>query len=159
MKKQLIITASVLALLSLVAYGTTRAYAGSQWGGYPPIIEKLVERFGLNEEDVKAVFDETREEHKAQMQSRLEERLDEAVASGDITADQKQLILAKHEELKAEREANKESFQDMIPEQRREVKEAKKAELESWAEQNGIDLQDFFGGRGFGKGHGFGKGL
>lgn len=159
MKKKITLSVVGLTLLGVVAYGTTRAYAGNQWGEYPSIIEKLVERFGLNEEDVKAVFDETREEHKAQMQSRLEERLDEAVKSGDLTEEQKQLILAKHEELKAETEANKESFQDMTPEQRKEAMETKKAELESWVEQNGIDLKYFFGGPRFGRGHGFWKGL
>lgn len=165
MDKRFIILTLGLALLGVVAYGTTRVYAGSEWGGHSTIIQKLVERFGLKEEDVKAVFDETRDEHKAQMQARLEERLNEAVESGEVTEEQKKLILAKHEELKAEREANKESFQDMTPEERHEAMETKKAELKSWAEANGIDLKYLFGGLGmrggrlggFKGGFGFGK--
>ena len=63
------------------------------------------------------------------------------------------------EDVTEEKEANRDSFKDMTPEERKEAMETKKVELESWAEANGIDLKDFFGGRGFGKGHGFWKGL
>ena len=159
MKKQLIVSTLALAILGLVAYGATRAYADNQWGGHTTIIEKLVERFGLNEEDVKAVFDETRKEHQVEMQSRLEERLNKAVASGDLTESQKQAIIAKHEEMKVNREANHESFQGMTREERKEAMEVKKAEMESWAEENSIDLKDFFVGSKFGNGHGLKRGF
>ena len=159
MKKKIIISIFGLALLGLVAFSTTRVYAGNQWGDHATIIGKLVERFGLNEEDVKAVFDETKEEHQAQMQSRLEERLNEAVTSGDITEQQKQLILAKHEELKAQKEADKESWQDMSKEEWKEAMIFHKEELKTWAEENNIDLKYFFGSSKFGKKHGFWKGL
>lgn len=155
MKKELIILFLGLALLGFVAYGTVKAYAENESGGYPPIIQKLVERFGLNEEEVKAVFDEAREERRVEMQARFEQRLNEAVENGDLTEEQKQLLLAKHEELKAEREANRESFQNMTREERREAMEAKRAELEAWAEENGLDLSQLFffrGGKGCRKG-------
>ena len=155
MNKKFIILTIGLALLGLVAFSTTRVYAGNQWGDHATIIEKLVERFGLNEEDVKAVFDETKEEHQAQMQVRFEEKLNKAIESGDLTEVQKQAIMAKHEELKVEQEASRESFQEMTREERKEAMEAKKAGLESWAEENGIDLKDFFGGPKLGRGHRF----
>jgi hypothetical protein len=149
MKKKLFIPVAVLALLGGVTLISATAFVqANSEGSYPPIIQKLVERFGLNEEEVKAVFDEVREEHRAEMQSRFGERFNEAVESGDLTEEQKQLILAKHEELRAEREANRESFQNMTWEERREVMEAQRAELESWAEENGVDPKYLFGGLG-----------
>lgn len=149
MKKKLFILVAALALLGGVTLiSVTALVQANSEDSYPPIIQKLVERFGLNEEEVKAVFNEAREERKVEMRARFGERFNEAVEIGDLTEEQKQLVLAKQEEIRAEREANRESFQNMTWEERREVMEAQRAELESWAEENGIDLKYLFGGLG-----------
>jgi gas vesicle protein len=62
------------------------------------------------------------------------DRLDDAVADGDITAEQKTLIEQKQDELQTARETARD-------------------ELEQWAEDNGIELKDVLGGMG---GHGRG---
>jgi len=132
-KKALIV--SVLAAGILVA-GVTAVKADEDTSGYPPIVQRLVEKFGLNEADVKAVFDEERSARQAEMQARHEERLNQAVSDGKITEEQKQAILAKQ----GERE-----------------------EMKAWAESEGIDwevLQELMGGPGFkgGPRGGFGPG-
>jgi len=66
---------------------------------HTPIIERLAERFNLNEEDVQEVFNEVHEERQAEMHARFEERLSDAVAEGKITEEQKALIETKHEEI------------------------------------------------------------
>ncbi len=132
MKKLIIIL--VLAL-GLLVFASTKAYADNS-DKYPPIIQKLVERFGLNEDEVKAVFDEAREEQHQQMQNRFEERLNQAVSEGEITEEQKQAILAKREEM----QANREEFKDLSPEERREKMEAHQEEMKKWAEENGLEL-------------------
>lgn len=133
-------------------------------GNYPPIIQKLVERFGLNEDEVKAVFDEAREEKQGQMQAHFEERLNQAVVEGEITEEQKQAILNKHEEMKTNRQANRGEFKNLTTEEREERKEkmqAHREEMKAWAEENGIDSsllpmllgggrKPGFGGPGFG---------
>ena len=122
------IAATVILMGIAGFYGlkTARADEASQ---YPPVMQKLVERFNLNEDEVKAVFDDFRVERQAEMKARFEERLNQAVSDGQISEEQKQLIIAKHEELRAERNA-------------------KRDELKTWAEENGIDLQLFFGPKG-----------
>jgi len=152
--KAMIISAIALVVLSLGVFGLDKVKADED-GIYPPIVQKLVERFNLNTEEVKQVFDEERSERQQQMQVRFEERLNQTVSEGKITEEQKQLILAKHEELQAEREAEQESFKNMTQEERREGMEAKQNELKSWAEQNGIGLEYLFGGFGM---HGKGPG-
>jgi hypothetical protein len=124
-----------LILLCLVGYGTVRAYAGEP-GKYPPVIKKLVERFGLNEEEVKAVFDEERTEHQEQGQAHFEERLNQAVSDGKMTPEQKEAILAKKKEMRN----NDEEFKNLSAEERQEKMKVHQEEMKKWAEEQGIDL-------------------
>ncbi len=151
MKKYLIIPVLGLALLGFVVYGTARAYAEDESGGYPPLVQKLVERFGLNKEEVKTVFDEARKEHRVEMQTRFENRLNEAIENGDLTDAQKAAILAK----KTEMQANHGESKDLSPEERQEKMQAQRKEMQTWAEANGIDLSQMGSLLGGGPGGGF----
>ncbi len=153
MKKKIIIPAAlVLAIVTLAAYRTATVYAEGSNNKYPPVLEKLVGRFDLNEDEVKVVFDEVRQEYQFQMQEKFQEKLDQAVEEGKITLEQKELILAKHEELRGEKETV--DWQTLSPEKRQEKGQKMHEELKAWAESNGIDLSLFFG---LGKGEGRGK--
>ncbi|MFH1602139.1 MAG: hypothetical protein ABIB61_04240 [Candidatus Shapirobacteria bacterium] len=137
--KTLIPITLCLAIVTLAAYRTAVVYAQGSNNKYPPIIGRLVERFSLDKEEVKAVFDEVREDHQQEMQNRFNERLGQAISEGKITAEQKELILQKREELRGQRQENWQSG---------------KEELEKWAEDNNIDSYYLFGfkkswGRGF----------
>ena len=124
------------------------------------MISKLAQAFGKSEDEVRDVFDEVKADHQAEMQSEFEARLDEAVSDGEITEEQKQLILEKHEELMAEKQDQWENFKDLSPEERREAIQSHHEELETWAEENSIDLKYFFGGYKMHKGmHGVGKSM
>ncbi|OGV95785.1 hypothetical protein A2W24_03925 [Microgenomates group bacterium RBG_16_45_19] len=83
---------------------------------------------------------------QAERQAEYEAYLDEAVTAGKLTVDQEQLILQKHTELQAQREAE------------RQVRQQQRQELEAWAEANGIETQYLFGMGGEGFGHGPGRG-
>jgi len=155
MKSKLILLALTLTLVGLAVFGVSQVQAQSSQGKYPSIVQKLVQRFGLKENDVQAVFDEARQERQSQMQARFEERLNQAVKDGKITESQKQAILAKHKELQEKRLSEKENWQNTTPEQRRQAIQEKKQELESWANQNGIDLKYLFGWFGMKRGHGW----
>lgn len=153
MKNRLLLPVFTLALVGLAVFGVSQVQAQSQQVKYPSIIQKLVERFGLKESDVQAVFDEARQERQLQMQARLEEGLNQAVKDGKITEFQKQAILAKHKELQEKRSQNKQNWQNMTPEQRRQATQEQKQELKSWVSQNDIDLKYFFGWFGMKRGH------
>ncbi len=92
-----------------------------------------------------AVFDEVHQERQQERQAQMTERLDEAVADGVITRDQKQALLDKHAEM-------------------REKHEQLREEMHQWREESGIDFEALApykggcGGRGFGPGRmrGFG---
>lgn len=107
------------------------------------LVQKLSQRFGLQETEVELVMQEVRQEHQQEMQQRLEARLDQAIKNGNLTEVQKQAILAKHQELLAKWEAGREQFQNMTPEERREAREQARVELEAWAQENGIDMKFF----------------
>jgi hypothetical protein len=134
--------------LGAVAFGASSVSAQSADGAYPSIITKIAERFSLNQDEVKAVFDEERASHQAEMQQQNEEMLTAAVAAGELTEEQKQAILAKHAEMKTARDAQMESMQSLTQEERqaamvskRSERETQRAELEAWAEAQGIDMK------------------
>ena len=128
---------------------TAQAQANNQ-GGYPSFVQKIADKFNLDIEEVKAVFDEDRaalqEKTKVDSQTRNEEMLDKFIQKGEITAEQKALILAKQNEVAQKQE----TFRDMSQEERQEAMENLRDELKAWAEKNGIEENFPFFGRGMG---------
>jgi hypothetical protein len=76
-------------------------------------------------------------------------RLSEAVTNGEITEEQKQLIIQKHEEIRARWQEERFNVEDLTPEERRQASLEKRQELAAWAEENGIEVTYF----GHGQGH------
>lgn len=154
--KKIVISTVVLGVLSLVAVLGVHSVGAYENGPYSNIVQKLVGRFNLNADEVQQVFDEAREERREEMQARFgergekmrvgfEERLNQAVSEGKITEEQKQALLAK----KVETQTNFEELKDLSFEERKENMEARRQEVQAWAEENGIDLSlvpVFFGG-------------
>lgn len=147
------VTLLSVASLSQVAAQTqdegrpeARQDEGRRGWGLESLIAKLVERFGLNQDEVEAVFEEVKEEKRTEISQRYEERLDEAVASGELTEEQKTLILQKRDELRAEKEQYKD--QDLTNEEKQALREQHKQEIEQWAADNGIDTQYLMGPKG-----------
>jgi hypothetical protein len=158
LSKKLIVPAVALgAVVSFVGADVVSAEETDQ--GPERMIERLAERFGLNQDEVKSFFESEREASQAKRQAALEERLSEAVSEGRLSEEQKQLILDKREELRAEREANRESYRDMDRDERREERKSRRDALQAWAEENGIDMRYLVGRHGKGGPHGgFGSG-
>lgn len=148
MKKRIILPTILLA--GALAVGTIgiNSVSAQDSSSYPPVVQKLAERFGLSQTDVQEVFDEARADHHAQMLANFEDRLNQAVSDGKITEDQKQLILDKHEEIQAKMD----ELQSLDPQNRREQMQAYHEELQNWAEDNNIDLPLFGFGPGFARG-------
>jgi len=139
--KKVIIPIIALGILSLMSILGVRSVRANKNNTYPPIVQKLAERFNLNTEEVQQVFDEDREGQRQQMQIRFEEHLDQAINDGKITEEQKQVILAKREEMKTDPENFRNLLsKDLSSEERREKMEAHREEVKVWAEESGIDL-------------------
>ncbi len=134
-----------LLLLGMSVYGTGRVLAEDE-STYPPFVQTIAQKLGLDESQVEEAFDEIRAEHFAEMQEAREERLSEAVTDGIITEEQKNALIAKWEEMHAEHAAQRQDRQ---------------TEMQQWYEEMGIDqtaLREYVSGPwGMKEGMGFGK--
>jgi len=159
MKKTIVLPVAGLALAAMMAYGAGQVRADEQFQNHP-MVQFIAERFGLNEDEVLTAMEDFHEQHHEEMGAQFENRLTQAVLDGKITEEQREMILQKHEEMRAERENNWEAFRNMTPEERRDEIMAHHEELKNWAEENGVDLSYFNMGIGRGSGmHGMGRGM
>ena len=138
MNKKVIVPVVTLALASIIGIGAYTSLASASYGnGNGPDVSGLAEKLGVEESKVEEAFSQMREERQAERQAELSENLDKAVVDGKISAEQKQLILDKHNSIESE-------------------KRQRGQEMRTWAAENGIDmeaLRDYgIGGRGFGGG-------
>lgn len=135
--------AVALALVGLAVYGSTTVSAQSPTPKANPIqslVAKIAQKFNLNEAEVQAVFDEHRQEMHTTMRDKLEDRLSQAVTEGKLTEAQKQAILGKLAELESQKDELRDEFMNATPEERKEKMQSKRAELEAWAREQGIDV-------------------
>ena len=144
--------AATAATLSLGALVPVAAMAQSDTAtGSSSIVDKIASKFNLNKADVQKVFDE---EHTARQDEREQKSKDELAAlvkAGTLTQAQADKISAKRTEMKADMEKNRTAMQSKTEAERRAAMEAKKAELDKWAADNGIDVKYLMpdrGGRG-----------
>src|SRR3989338_237342 len=96
--RRTLLAVGVAGMLGFGAY----AYAASDSGLHQPMVQKIAERFGLNQDDVQKVFDEEHQARKAEMETKFNERLSQLVADGKLTEEQKQAIIAKRAELESQ---------------------------------------------------------
>ena len=161
MNRYLILMVTILTTVGLGTVMTKTALAQDSDEASPmtALVQKVANRFGLNQDEVQAVFDEDRAERRAfrqqdrearqeEMWQRMTERLDQAVADGNISEAQKQLILEKHQEMQAECQARMENGDELTFEQRQALREQHREQMEAWAEENEIDLEYLMGGMG-----------
>lgn len=158
MKKIVLLIA--LTVLTIGVITTKSALAEDTRPANPmaSLVTKIAAKFNLNQEEVQAVFDEERQERRQERQRWEEDRLSQDVADGKITEAQKELILAKREELEATRQTHLGAT--LSEEERSALREKHRQEIEAWGEENGIDPRYLgrMGGRrgpkGFGPGFG-----
>lgn len=154
LNKTLIVVSVIGAagISALVGDAVVNAESGaSSDGPMSGLVDKIASTFNLDKSKVQDVFDDQRAEMESQREQKISERLDALVSDGTITESQKSAIKTKHAELKKEREANKGEFKELSDEERKTKMDEKRTELESWAEEQGIDLtkiKGVFGGPG-----------
>ncbi|OGY23706.1 MAG: hypothetical protein A2172_00065 [Candidatus Woykebacteria bacterium RBG_13_40_15] len=135
--KSLLIAVAALALgatLGVAGLNSIRAATDSSGSS---LVENLAEKFNVSTDEVKGVFEQTREERQAEMKKQVEENLAQAVKDGKITQEQKETIQAK---------------QSAIEKKMEEVRSLRQ-DLHDWADENDVDLSEIMPSKGFG-GHG-----
>jgi len=158
-RTKMFVATAMLAGTLLV--GATSTHAG--WFGGDSetnLIDRIVSKFKLNKTDVQKVFTDYRGERQVEMLTKMEDKLTTLVKDGKLTEAQKKLILAKHKELQAKKQADIAKWQSMTVEERRAAMDAQRTELQNWAKQNNIDISYVMGfGNGPGMGRGMGRGM
>lgn len=145
MKKRILLMVPVAILLATFAIGAGSVFAKDQSTiTFPPIIQKIIDKFNLNSDEVRKLIDEERQNQMAKRTTNFEERLTRAIADGKITEAQKTLILAK----KVEMEQKMKDLQGLTKEERKTKSKEYMQELKTWANSNGIKL-NFIGGIGW----------
>ncbi|RJX18298.1 MAG: hypothetical protein C4570_07040 [Ammonifex sp.] len=133
-----IVVACVLVMLGAYSLSAIAAEAEANYN-FPPVIQKIVEKFNLDPAKVDEVLREERKEADAKRESMVEQRLEQEVENGKITAAQKEAILAKRSEMQTKLEA----LRNLSPQERCEAMQQLRDEMEKWAEENGIDAKRF----------------
>lgn len=146
--RALAITSAIVA--GVAGAGVTAIHAAPNDAASRPnpmsnLITAISQKFNLNQADVQKVFEEQRTQMQQQMQAQhteqLATRLTQAVKDGKLTQAQADLITAKQAELKTFHE----SLKEKTPEEARTALEAKRTELQTWAQANGIPEQYLMG--------------
>jgi RNA processing factor Prp31 len=141
----LITSLALLSIGGVACVGELNAQTNEDAGDeYPLLVERFAEKFDLDREEVMDFLDELKDERKTDAQERFEERLDELVEDEKITEDQKEAILDKKEEM----QTFKEELEDMTISEAREAIKDMHEELKDWAEDNDLDLKNFFPKKG-----------
>lgn len=122
---------------SMLAVNAASAHYGNG-NGQSDLVDRLATELNLDATEVQGVFDTMHEERQAERQAEHTERLAGFVEDGTLTQEQADALDAKSQERQAQREALRE--QDLTREEMREQMEASRDEFQSWAEEQGIDL-------------------
>ncbi len=160
MKKNLLVAAAIASVGFTAAVplaSTLTAHAATNNTGSSSIVDKISSTFKLNKTDVQKVFDEEHAARQTERTQTIKDKLAADVKAGKITQAQADKITAKIAEMQAVRKANHDSMKDKTQAERKAAMDTKKAELDAWAKNNGIDasyLMMGHGGRGGPEGRG-----
>lgn len=136
--KLFIATAATLPFIGLAGTAVHAATGATATDSGPmgSLIDKLATKFNLKSSDVKAVFEEEREAHKAEIQTKVSD----ALKTAGFTDAQ---ITALQNKQKEQRESGK-AWRDANPNATREEmkshRDSEKTALEAWAKEQGIDV-------------------
>lgn len=133
--KKLALLSGAIAIVGLSSIAVINvASAATQGINNDTLVSKIAQKFNLNKADVQKVFDEEHAIREADKKAIYQDKLTQAVKDGKITEDQKAKLLAKDTEL----HTSMQSLKDKTRDEHKTAIEAKRAELEKWAKENGI---------------------
>jgi hypothetical protein len=139
--KILVLGAVTVVTLGVVSaagfFGIKVLAAAVSNGNYPSIITNLAKTFNVDESKVAQVFTDTRTQQETA-------RLDRAVTDKEITAAQKDLIIAKRTEIQNKQAAI--DAKSLTAEQRRTEMDTLRTEIQTWATSNNIPVRFVLGG-------------
>jgi len=139
--KKGIVAATVLATIGTGSVGIISAFAAenpnSRATGMENLTQALVDKFGINAEEVRTVFYEQHAEIQADREEHKAERLERAVANDVLTQEQADAISAHRDEM----QTLIKSLENATPEERKETLNAQHETNKIWAKENNIPKQ------------------
>lgn len=149
MNKRSLIAASIVGVVGAGIVGTgAMVSAESNTTSHDPmssLVDKLSSTFHLDKAKVQEVFDQQCVEMGAKHEQEVNSRLDALVTAGTITSAQKSAVQTKLAELKKERDAYRDTMKSLSETERKAAMDSKRAELEKWASEQGLDLSKLDG--------------
>jgi len=140
-KRKLLIlgTAAVGAVFLGGGVLTQRAWAATTTSSTTTsLVQRIAEKFNLQQSDVQTVFDTYKTDRQAEFQQKITDRLNQAVTDGKITATQRDLLGAKQKEVEQKMTEIKAMTDETA---RRTAMDLLHTNLKAWATTNGIDMQ------------------
>ena len=128
-----------VAAASVAGVASVGAFNGSE-ERRAEVVDRLSTSLNVPAEDVEAVFEELKAERQAEREAAREERLQGLIDDGTLTQEQVDQL----NEFAADRQELKKSLRDsdLTQEEKKEAFEELKAEVEAWADEQGLDLDD-----------------
>jgi len=112
MRKKVLATFLIMTTVFSAGVLAVRSVKADETATFSPLVEKLIEKFNLNKDEVNNVVNEVKSERQQQMLKFQEERLNQAVADGVITNSQKQALLDKFTQRQNKRQQEREEIQN-----------------------------------------------
>lgn len=135
-KKNVLIPVVAAALLFFSATGTASAQVNT--GGVTSLVNNLLGSLNLTDTEVESVLELALSADQAAVRAELDAKLSEAVVEGEISVSQKQAIMDKLDELRAQAESL--DVQNLTDDQLEEVLQLVETDLLEWADLNDVDL-------------------
>ncbi len=149
--------ASVVTLLSGMALAAPiRANENNK---YSPLVQGLVDKFGLNKNEVDTVITTVRGQQMQKRQAEIDTKLSQAVNDKKLTQAQKDELVKLQTEW---RDTRPDNWASMSNEERKTYMDTHQDAMHAWATKNNVDIESIlgFGGRGgFDRGNGEGRGM
>lgn len=143
--------AALMAVMGVDVYAADAAEAERT-----SLVDRIIAQFNLNKDEVQKVVEQERAQRQQENRDRVTASLTDAVTQGKITEEQKNMILAKHEDMQKTRTETRTAGDRTA---NRAARAQERQELEQWAKDNNIDAQYMMMGNGMGRGgDGAGKG-
>lgn len=135
--KKAILAGLAVASISGVGFFSQNVFAQSP-GDFDTLAKQIATRFDLKQEEVRTVLEDFKKEKEIERQAKFNQKLDQAVTSGQLTEPQKAAILEKRQEIKNRLTKIK---TDNDENKRHTALKQLRDEVKVWATDNSIPLR------------------